>query len=98
LSNSAKFVAAVGGQEAVKSREASADCCSYFRGMAKPLVRFGTKEESNARREREFLALTPWERLRSYLRGIELNPPEEHERGEAKGNFIIWKRPHAVRG
>ncbi len=61
-------------------------------------IRFETKEESNARREREFLALTPWERLKGYLRDIERNPPEEHERGEARGNFIIRKVEHAVRG
>lgn len=61
-------------------------------------IRFETKEESNARREREFLALTPWERLTNYLLDIERNPPEEHERGEARGNFIIRKVEHAVRG
>jgi hypothetical protein len=61
-------------------------------------IRFETKEASNARREQEFLALTPWERLKCYLRDIERNPPEEHERGEAKGNFIIRKVEHAVRG
>jgi hypothetical protein len=57
-----------------------------------PRIRFETKEESNARREREFIALTPWERLVQYLRDIERNPPPIEERGEAKGNFIIWKR------
>ena len=61
-------------------------------------IRFETKEESNARREREFLALPPWERLKSYLRDIERDPPEMHERGEARGNFIIRKVEHAVRG
>jgi hypothetical protein len=66
--------------------------------MAKPEVRFETKEESNARREREFLALTAWERLVSYLRDIELNPPGREEQGEARGNFIIRKPDHAVRG
>jgi hypothetical protein len=66
--------------------------------MAKPEVRFETKEESNARRERAFLAMTPWERLVSYLRDIELDPPDASDRGEDKGNFIIRKRHHAVRG
>lgn len=64
----------------------------------KPEIRFETKEESNVRREREFLALSPWERLKSFLRDIERNPPAEHERGEAKGNFIIRQRDHAVQG
>lgn len=63
-----------------------------------PRILFGTKEESNARRHREFLALTPWERLVLYLRDIERNPPDAAERGEAKGNFIIWKRTYGVRG
>ncbi len=61
-----------------------------------PRIRFETKEESNARREREFMALTPWERLVQYLRDIERNPPAIEERGEAKGNFIIWKRRGAT--
>lgn len=64
----------------------------------KPEIRFETKEESNVRREREFLALSPWERLVHFLRDIERNPPAEHERGEAKWNFIIRKRDHAVQG
>jgi hypothetical protein len=62
-----------------------------------PRIRFETKEESNARRQREFLALTPWERLVQYLRDIERNPPAMEERGEAKGNFIIWKRTDGIR-
>lgn len=61
-------------------------------------IRFETKEEANARREREFMALTPWERLALYLREITRNPPTREERGEAKGNFIIWKRADGVRG
>lgn len=66
--------------------------------MAKSEVRFETKEESNARREREFLTLTPWERRVSLLRDIELNPPDPSEQGEAKGNFIIQKRDHTFLG
>lgn len=62
-----------------------------------PRIRFETKEESNARREREFMALTPWERLVQYLHDIERNPPPMEERGEAKGNFIISKRTDGVR-
>lgn len=63
-----------------------------------PRIRFETKEESNARREHEFMALTPWERLVLYLRDIARNPPAQEERGEAKGNFIISKRTDGVRG
>jgi hypothetical protein len=62
-----------------------------------PRILFETKEESNARRQEEFLALSPWERLVSYLRDIERNPPAPEERGEAKGNFIIRKRTDGVR-
>ena len=61
-------------------------------------IRFETKAEANTRREREFMALTPWERLALYLREITRNPPTREERGEAKGNFIIWKRADGVRG
>ncbi len=63
-----------------------------------PRILFETKEESNARRQREFLALTPWERFVLYVRDIQRNPPVVDERGEAKGNFIIWKRTDGVRG
>ncbi|MBL0046295.1 MAG: hypothetical protein IPP33_18445 [Flavobacteriales bacterium] len=63
-----------------------------------PRIHFETKEESNARRRREFLELTPWERMVYYLRDIQRNPPGHDERGEAKGNFIIWKRVDEVRG
>jgi hypothetical protein len=62
-----------------------------------PRIRFETKEESNARRRREFLALSAWERLAWLLRDIERNPPDLNERGEAKGNFIIRRRPHGIR-
>lgn len=62
-----------------------------------PRIRFETKEESNARREREFLALSPAERFASFLRDIELNPPDVSETGEAKGNFIIRRASDAIR-
>ena len=58
----------------------------------KPDIRFETKEESNARREREFLALTPWERLRSFLRSFDLQADPNSSPGEDKGNFIIERR------
>ena len=62
-----------------------------------PRIRFETKEESNARREREFIAMMPGERFALFLRDIELNPPDISETGEAKGNFIIRRAPHGVR-
>ena len=62
-----------------------------------PRIRFETKEESNARREREFLALMPGERFALFLRDIELNPPDFSETGEAKGNFIIHRASDGVR-
>ena len=64
----------------------------------RPEIRFETKEESNARREREFLALTPAERFLSFLRSFDLPHAVVRERGEDKGNFIIRRRTDAVRG
>lgn len=61
-------------------------------------IRFGTMEENNARREREFMSLSPGERFVLYLRDIERNPPSPEELGEAKGNFIIGPERHGVRG
>jgi hypothetical protein len=60
-------------------------------------IRFETKEESNARREREFLALSPWERLRSYLRDIALQADPKSSPGKDKGNFMIERRRDGVR-
>lgn len=57
-----------------------------------PRILFGSKDESNARRRKQFLALSPWERLVFYLRDIERNPPASEDRGEARGNFIIRKK------
>ncbi|MFZ1692679.1 MAG: hypothetical protein WAT74_05695 [Flavobacteriales bacterium] len=56
------------------------------------VVRFETKEESNARREREFMALTPHERLQWFLRSFDGRENEELDRGRRKGNFIIRKK------
>lgn len=64
----------------------------------KPEIRFETKEESNARREREFLALSPWERLRSFLRDIALQADPNESPGERKGNYIIERRADGIRG
>jgi hypothetical protein len=57
-----------------------------------PRIRFGTKDEHNARREKEFLALSPQERFSLFLQDIVLDPPDPSELGEAKGNFIIEKK------
>ena len=54
-------------------------------------IRFETKEESNARREREFLALTPAERFMWFLRSFdERYDPNAKERPTK--NFVIRKK------
>ena len=60
-------------------------------------IRFESKEECNARREREFLALSPAERVMWFLRSFNdrNGAPKEHE--DTSGNFIIRKRDDAVR-
>lgn len=58
----------------------------------KPEICFETKEQSNARREREFLALSPSERLLSFLRCFEMQAVPNDSPGERKGNFIIERR------
>ncbi|MCW5900011.1 MAG: hypothetical protein KIT10_12150 [Flavobacteriales bacterium] len=64
----------------------------------KPDLRFETKAESNARREREFLALSPSERLLSFLRSFDLPHVVKGWVEESKGNFIIRRRKDALRG
>ncbi len=64
----------------------------------RPEIRFETKEESNARREREFLALTPWERFSLFLRDIALNADPRESHGDRKGNFIVQRPVDGVRG
>ena len=50
---------------------------------------FGTKEENNARREAEFLALTPFERLQWFFKMVgKANHSNENEK---KGNLILYK-------
>ncbi|HPF91002.1 MAG: hypothetical protein H6590_08180 [Flavobacteriales bacterium] len=56
-------------------------------------IRFETKEESNTRREREFLALTPSERLQWFLRSFNARVQEDRP----TDNFIIRKRDHGLR-
>lgn len=54
-------------------------------------IRFETKEESNARREREFLALAPSERFMWFLRSFdERHDPNAKERPTK--NFVIRKK------
>ncbi len=57
-------------------------------------VFLGTKEENNAMREQEFLALSPHERFLSFLKMCEeyarLYPLKEHP-NRKKNNFILEK-------
>ena len=64
----------------------------------KPEIRFETKEESNARREQEFLALSPSERLLSFLRSFDLPHVVAGLMTENNDNFIIRRRNDALRG
>ena len=58
-------------------------------------IRFETKEESNARREAEFLAMTPNERFEWFLRSF---PPIDPNATEPPTeNFVIRKKPKDVR-
>jgi len=60
-------------------------------------IRFETKEESNARREREFLALTPHERFMWFLRSFDRPGFKPRESSKNKGNFVIRKKHDPVR-
>ncbi|MDQ3099994.1 MAG: hypothetical protein M3R08_01290 [Bacteroidota bacterium] len=58
-------------------------------------IRFETKDESNARREKAFLAMTPSERFQWFLRSfppLDPNAPETPTK-----NFVIRKKPRDVR-
>ncbi len=58
-------------------------------------IHFATKAENNRRREAEFLALSPSERLQSFLRSFDSDLFSQFidpkELGENKGNFCIYK-------
>ncbi|MBK9764248.1 MAG: hypothetical protein IPO87_13070 [Flavobacteriales bacterium] len=56
-------------------------------------ITFETKEESNARREREFLALTPSERFHWFLLSFQGRVQEDRP----TKNFIIRKRVDGIR-
>ncbi len=60
-----------------------------------PRIRFETKEESNARREREFMALTPSERFMWFLRSFPPIDPSAPERPTK--NYVIRKKRDVVR-
>ena len=60
-------------------------------------ISFGTKEETNARREREFLALTPAERLLWFLKSFEGRVTNEPEDAQNNDNFIVSRKKDALR-
>lgn len=66
-----------------------------FDGAMDERIRFETKEESNARREREFLALTPSQRFEWFLRSFPPIDPNASERPTE--NFVIRKKKKYVR-
>lgn len=55
-------------------------------------IRFVTKEEFNARREREFMALSPGERFQWFLRSFDGRVSEVPSANERRGNYIIRKK------
>ena len=66
-----------------------------------PRIRFETKEESNARRQREFMALTPNERFIWFLNSFysklpDPNGPSAEQVEKDDRNFIIRKRDAAI--
>ena len=60
-------------------------------------IHFRTKEESNAERERAFLALTPSERFYWFLNSFEGRVPSDPDAAKKKGNFIVRKKKDALR-
>ncbi len=60
-------------------------------------IHYGTKEENNARREREFLALTPHERFMWFLRSFDRPPGNAPRKTGNSSNFIVRKRHDALR-
>jgi len=62
-----------------------------------PRIRFETKEESNHRREREFLALAPAERVLWFLRSFNGREIVVEQTEDKSHNFIISRRIDAVR-
>jgi len=60
-------------------------------------IRFETKEESNARREREFLALSPHARFLWFLRSFDRPVGNGPRKQGPTTNFIVHKRHDPVR-
>ena len=60
-----------------------------------PRIRFETKDESNARRERAFLTLSPSERLMWFLRSFNSRAATGSE--DRSHHFIIRRKDDAVR-
>ena len=59
-------------------------------------IRFETKEQSNARREREFLALSPSERVLWFLRSFNGRASSAKVEDRTR-NFVIRKEGDALR-
>lgn len=61
-------------------------------------LHFETKEEANARREREFLALSPSERVQVFIRMVGANQLFKAENPQPKNpnNFHIYKKKDGV--
>lgn len=60
-------------------------------------LHFGTKEENNQRREAEFLALTPSERVSLFIKmvaQVHLLPSISEK--EDKGNFVITRMKDGI--
>lgn len=55
----------------------------------KKQIFYGTKEEHNARREAEFLSMTPYERLQWFFTMVGQNKVPSNE--DKKANFILTK-------
>ena len=60
-------------------------------------IRFGSKDELNAQRERAFLALEPHERLMWFLRSFNEHVVVDPMAVERKGNFILEKQRDGLR-
>ncbi|MBP6311657.1 MAG: hypothetical protein WAR83_15020 [Flavobacteriales bacterium] len=66
-----------------------------------PRIRFETKEESNDRRQREFMAMTPNERFVWFLNSFYSKLPDAGGPGpeqveKEKRNFVIQRRNSAI--
>ena len=62
-----------------------------------PRIRFETKEESNARRRAEFLALSPAERFAWFIRSFKGRNTGDRVAEGNEDNFIIRKKRDPLR-